>query len=97
MVVARKAPVVVADGYVVADKDANTATGRHILTRGGGAESTTDRGPQRQRPVPGADMNIKEAVAGHPGGRGERGGQPARARRLRAATSFFLRRTLGFS
>jgi hypothetical protein len=33
----------------------------------------------------------------HPGGSVDGAGQPARDRRLRAATSFFLRRTLGFS
>jgi hypothetical protein len=64
---------------------------------GGGAQRATDHGAKRQGPVGTANLDIEGATSGHPGGRMESAGQPARDRRLRAATSFFLRRTLGFS
>lgn len=97
MVLAGEAPVVVPDGAIVADQDPNAAAGGHTLMHGGGAQRATDGRSQRQGPVAGADMDIEAAVAGQLGGGSAGARQPARDRRLRAATSFFLRRTLGFS
>ena len=84
MVLTRKAQVESADLVVSADQHAHRGPRADPLPGGSGLQRPPNHSPHQKRAVAALDLDAEPA-------------QPARERRLRAATSFFLRRTLGFS